>query len=166
MKDETSSANKPEGVTSTRANEQVPLSAEQLEERIRFRLPSIERAVAACTANGELSDYDDELANSLHFAVEFLTRAREILAAISAEQPLTHLSAAAPMLFGACVEFVRKVEAGEARSTRSYLQMKQAVAFARTGDIGVLNAHDQRKSTEGRGTSTEPIVPNPAIKED
>ena len=38
------------------------------------------------------------------------------------------LIAAAPDLLAACEEFVRKVEAGEARSKRSYAQMKAAIA--------------------------------------
>ena len=37
---------------------------------------------------------------------------------------------AAPDMLAACQEFVRKVEAGEARSTRSYKQMKDAIAKA------------------------------------
>lgn len=37
------------------------------------------------------------------------------------------LIAAAPDLYAACVEFCRKVEAGEARSTESYKQMKAAI---------------------------------------
>jgi hypothetical protein len=37
------------------------------------------------------------------------------------------LMAAAPDLYAACKEFIRKVECGEAQSTRSYLQMKAAV---------------------------------------
>ncbi|HZR03870.1 MAG TPA: hypothetical protein VFA81_11925 [Burkholderiales bacterium] len=41
------------------------------------------------------------------------------------------LIAAAPDLLAACEEFVRKVNAGEARSTRSYRQMKAAIAKAR-----------------------------------
>ena len=40
------------------------------------------------------------------------------------------LIAAAPELLEACKEFVRKVECGEARSTRSYKQMKEAIAKA------------------------------------
>lgn len=40
------------------------------------------------------------------------------------------LIAAAPDLLDACKEFVRKVESGEARSTRSYQQMKAAIAKA------------------------------------
>ena len=40
------------------------------------------------------------------------------------------LIAAAPDLFAACKEFVRKVECGEARSVRSYRQMKDAIAKA------------------------------------
>ncbi len=38
------------------------------------------------------------------------------------------LIAASVDLFDACVEFVRKVECGEARSKRSYAQMKAAIA--------------------------------------
>ena len=41
-----------------------------------------------------------------------------------------HLIAAAPDLFEACKEFVRKVDCGEARSKRSYKQMKEAIAKA------------------------------------
>ena len=37
------------------------------------------------------------------------------------------LIAAAPDLYEACAEFVRKVETGEARSTRSYKQMLAAL---------------------------------------
>jgi len=40
------------------------------------------------------------------------------------------LLAAAPVLLTACVEFVRKVECGEAKSTRSYQQMKAAISKA------------------------------------
>lgn len=43
----------------------------------------------------------------------------------------TRLLAAAPELLAACEEFVRKVECGEARSTRSYAQMKAAIAKAK-----------------------------------
>ena len=39
-----------------------------------------------------------------------------------------HLIAVAPKLLEACREFVRKVECGEARSKRSYAQMKSALA--------------------------------------
>lgn len=42
-----------------------------------------------------------------------------------------YLIAAAPDLYAACAEFVRKVESGQARSTRSYEQMKAAIAKAR-----------------------------------
>jgi hypothetical protein len=38
-----------------------------------------------------------------------------------------HLIAAAPDLLKACQEFVRKCDAGEARSKRSYQQMKAAI---------------------------------------
>ena len=41
------------------------------------------------------------------------------------------LFAAAPELYAACEEFVRKVDSGEARSTRSYEQMEKALAKAR-----------------------------------
>lgn len=37
------------------------------------------------------------------------------------------LVAAAPKLYAACAEFVRKVERGEAKSTRSYAQMKSVL---------------------------------------
>ena len=40
------------------------------------------------------------------------------------------LIAAAPDLLAACVEFVRKVDAGEARSTKSAEQMRAAIAKA------------------------------------
>lgn len=40
------------------------------------------------------------------------------------------LIAAAPDLLEACMEFVRKVECGEAKSKRSYAQMKQAIEKA------------------------------------
>jgi len=40
------------------------------------------------------------------------------------------LIAAAPELLAACQEFVRKVDEGTARSTRSYEQMKAAIAKA------------------------------------
>lgn len=41
-----------------------------------------------------------------------------------------HLIAAAPDLLEACKEFVRKVDAGEARSARSYYEMKAAIEKA------------------------------------
>lgn len=40
------------------------------------------------------------------------------------------LIAAAPDLYAACKEFIRKVETGEARSTESYVQMKAAIKKA------------------------------------
>lgn len=40
------------------------------------------------------------------------------------------LIVAAPDLLAACIEFVRKCECGEARSVRSYKQMKEAIAKA------------------------------------
>lgn len=42
-----------------------------------------------------------------------------------------NLISASTELFEACEEFVRKVECGEARSTKSYEQMKKAVAKAK-----------------------------------
>src|SRR5690554_3803697 len=42
-----------------------------------------------------------------------------------------HLIAAAPDLYEACEEFVRKCDIGQARSTNSYNQMKSALAKAR-----------------------------------
>lgn len=42
-----------------------------------------------------------------------------------------NLIAAAPDLLAACEEFVRKVEAGKARSTKSYEKMRAAVRKAR-----------------------------------
>lgn len=46
------------------------------------------------------------------------------------------LMAAAPDLLAACQEFVRKVECGEARSKRSYAQMKAAIEKATTSENG------------------------------
>lgn len=40
------------------------------------------------------------------------------------------LIASAPDLLEACMEFVRKVERGEAKSTKSYNQMKKAISKA------------------------------------
>ena len=45
-------------------------------------------------------------------------------------QANARLIAAAPDLYEACKEFVRKVDCGEARSVRSYKQMKSAIAKA------------------------------------
>ena len=51
------------------------------------------------------------------------------------DDPLrAHLVTAAPDLLAVCQEFVRKVDAGEARSTKSYEQMKEAIAKA-TGAV-------------------------------
>ena len=41
---------------------------------------------------------------------------------------IKNLEAQRDALFAAAVEFVRKVESGEARSVRSYAQFKQAIA--------------------------------------
>ncbi len=46
-----------------------------------------------------------------------------------------NLIAAAPDLLAACEEFVRKVDAGEARSSRSYAQMVNAIRKARGDTI-------------------------------
>lgn len=45
-----------------------------------------------------------------------------------------YLFAAAPDLLEACKEFCRKVESGEAKSSRSYAQMKAAIAKAEGDD--------------------------------
>lgn len=50
------------------------------------------------------------------------------------------LMSAAPDLLAACIEFVRKVEVGEAKSTRSYKQMKAAIEKATT--INLNQTHD------------------------
>lgn len=42
-----------------------------------------------------------------------------------------HLIAAAPDLYDACAEFIRKCDSGTARSTASYKQMTYALAKAR-----------------------------------
>ena len=47
--------------------------------------------------------------------------------------PNARLIAAAPDLLEAAIEFVRKVECGEGRSTKSYAQFKAAIAKA-TGE--------------------------------
>lgn len=44
------------------------------------------------------------------------------------------LLSASKDLLEACIEFVRKVDAGEARSTKSYNQMKQAINKALGGE--------------------------------
>ena len=54
-----------------------------------------------------------------------------------------NLIAAAPELLAACVEFIRKVDAGEAKSLRSYAEMKQAVQNATMGKQG---ANDMKKT--------------------
>lgn len=55
----------------------------------------------------------------------------EIKAAFDAhESSLALLFAAAPDLLAACVEFVRKVDEGRAKSTKSYAQMKLAIEKA------------------------------------
>ena len=51
----------------------------------------------------------------------------KILTQEEIERSLHH---AAPDLLAACKEFVRKVECGAAISTRSYIQMKAAIAKA------------------------------------
>ena len=49
-----------------------------------------------------------------------------------------HLISAARDLYEACAEFVRKVDAGEAKSTNSYRQMKSALAKARGHEDGAM----------------------------
>ena len=46
------------------------------------------------------------------------------------QQANAKLIAAAPELLDACIEFVRKVDCGMARSTKSYKQMKEAIQKA------------------------------------
>lgn len=50
------------------------------------------------------------------------------------EEANAHLISASPDLLEACKEFVRKVECGDARSKRSYAQMKAAIAKAEGRD--------------------------------
>ncbi len=47
---------------------------------------------------------------------------------VSSGEANARLIAAAPDLLAACIEFVRKCECGEARSKRSYAQMKDAIS--------------------------------------
>jgi hypothetical protein len=49
---------------------------------------------------------------------------------------VARLIAAAPCLLEAAVEFVRKVDAGEARSTKSYAAFKAAILKATTPNAG------------------------------
>ena len=55
----------------------------------------------------------------------------DVLAAVR-EEANAHLMDASPDLLAACVEFVRKVDEGTARSVKSYAQMKAAIAKATT----------------------------------
>lgn len=48
-------------------------------------------------------------------------------ATVTQAEANAHLCAAAPDLLQACIDFVEKVERGEAKSTKSYNQMKQAI---------------------------------------
>lgn len=50
---------------------------------------------------------------------------------MSCEERYPNLAEAAVSLLLACEEFVRKVESGEARSRRSYAEMKAAIAKAK-----------------------------------
>lgn len=59
---------------------------------------------------------------TLHYDYRFTSNATNLRRA--------RLISAAPDLLEACIEFVRKVDAGEARSTKSYEQMKAAIAKA------------------------------------
>lgn len=54
----------------------------------------------------------------------------------SEQEANARLVAAAPELYEACKEFVRKVERGEARSVKSYAQMKAAISKAEEGAEG------------------------------
>lgn len=49
---------------------------------------------------------------------------------VETDEANARLISAAPELLAACQEFVRKVDAGEARSSRSYAQMKAAISKA------------------------------------
>ena len=71
-----------------------------------------------CEPNAELFNDWPELDESIRY--------------ISVDEAMANarLIAAAPELLAACVEFVRKCECGEARSARSYRQMKDAIARA------------------------------------
>lgn len=55
------------------------------------------------------------------------------IAFVTSTDAIGDLIVAAPDLLGACVEFVRKCECGEARSERSYGYMKAAIARATGG---------------------------------
>ena len=59
------------------------------------------------------------------YSQQYVSAAREL------EQAAMDISRQRDELLEACEEFVRKVEAGEARSTHSYQQMKVAIAKAR-----------------------------------
>jgi hypothetical protein len=58
-------------------------------------------------------------------------RAMEIATwAVELQNKVAKLEAVNTALLEACKEFVRKVDCGQARSTRSYMQMKAAIAKA------------------------------------
>ena len=59
------------------------------------------------------------------YSQQYVSAAREL------EQAAMDISRQRDELLEVCEEFVRKVEAGEARSIRSYQQMKAAIANAR-----------------------------------
>ena len=54
----------------------------------------------------------------------------EYFPALDEDSPDTNLIAAAPDLLDAAIEFCRKVESGEARSSKSYAAFKSAIAKA------------------------------------
>lgn len=47
-------------------------SEQELVEKVKCRLPSIRRTIEMLLANGELADYDDEMANDLRYALNYL----------------------------------------------------------------------------------------------
>jgi len=71
--------------------------------------------------DGDYVTYEDH--------VEAFAKVRES-AVVSQWQLIDRLAEASPDLLAARQEFCRKVDAGEARSTKSYEQMKKAIAKA------------------------------------
>ena len=57
----------------------------------------------------------------------------EFTAELTVESTMGMKSNYAHLLYDACAEFIRKVECGEARSKRSYKQMKEAIRLADGG---------------------------------
>lgn len=84
---------------------------------------------------GPWAVYEDSPATSVYCDDEFGNRVADCNSAFTTlpkEQRIANakLIAAAPDLYAACKEFIRKVEAGEAKSTASYEQMKAAIQKA------------------------------------